>query len=130
MILAGKEKGQGFFRLSIDSRSAFKGAWIDLNEDGVKQANEAINTQGNPQEFVTDANYVIIYGPVSELRCDKGNFTILDVSENPYLTHLKFTHNRLQVLRLNNKELHTLDVSYNELVLRCRCYNVIIIIYL
>jgi hypothetical protein len=110
--------------------------WIDLNNNGKKDAGEAVTHFGNEYstrtEFTLGAQTISIYGKVTELHCYDNRLTALDVSKNPSLTVLDCGDNHLTELDVSNNSrlaelwcednrLTSLDVSNNPKLVELWC---------
>jgi hypothetical protein len=114
-------------RLAVNAHEADRvGVWIDLNNNGEKDAGEAVTEFGEytATEFVLGAQTISIHGKVTRLGCDMNQLTALDVSKNPNLTELWCQYNQLATLDLSkntkltklvcfSNQLTALDVSNN-----------------
>ncbi len=108
--------------------------WIDLNNNGVKDAEEADILFGSRKEYPLAAQTITIHGPVKEFVCLLQKVTALDVSKNSNLTYLVCSENKIQALDVSkNSELtdlicadnkiKTLDVSKNSELTELNCYR-------
>ena len=62
--------------------------WIDLNNDGMRDANEEPTIWGTRAYYTIGSQTITIHGKVATLFCNSGNsnFTALDLSNNPTLS--------------------------------------------
>ncbi|KGN71729.1 leucine-rich repeat domain-containing protein [Porphyromonas sp. COT-108 OH1349] len=108
--------------------------WIDLNDNDVKDAGEAVTVFGRFQEYTLRFSDFTIYGKVTALNCSNQEIIDLDVSDNPALRYLGCYNNKLTDLDVSDntglKELYcqgnrieTLDVSHNTALEGLGCYN-------
>ncbi len=105
--------------LGIDADSADReNIWIDLNGNGKKDNNEAVEIFNKHEEavYTKTAKTIVIYGNVSYLECSKNAITNLDVSKNTTLQQLYCHRNLLTSLDLtNNSNLEYLQCQLNRL---------------
>ena len=114
MILTTTNSVGGTIRLNIDAASDDRAVvWIDLNNNGIKDANEANITFGSFKNYTLGAQTVTIYGNVTVLDCNTNSLTVLDLSKNTALKHLD----------CNTNSLTALDVTNNTALEKLYCYG-------
>jgi len=114
MILTTTNSFGGTIRLNIDAASDDRAVvWIDLNNNGIKDANEANITFGSFKNYTLGAQTVTIYGNVTVLDCNTNSLTVLDLSKNTALKHLD----------CNTNSLTALDVTNNTALEKLYCYG-------
>jgi len=103
--------------LLIDAAEADRAnVWIDLNNNGVKDAGEEVTEFYSDIEYTLGSQTVTIYGKVTRLFCKENQLTSLDVSKNTALEWLDCFDNPLASLDVsNNTELNILTCCYNQL---------------
>ncbi|MEA4840692.1 MAG: T9SS type A sorting domain-containing protein [Bacteroidales bacterium] len=126
----------GQVRLLLDAAPADTAAiWIDLNNDGTRDANEEPDHFAGTRVLYTIGSQTItIHGKVGTLFCNSGgsNITAVDVSNNPNLsslncginsiTSLDVTNNPLiTYLQVYNNQLTSIDVSKNTVLDNIDC---------
>ncbi len=90
--------------------------WIDLNNNGTKDANEEITNFTDTVSYTIGAQTINIYGKVTEFDCEKNDLTVLKVDQNEYLTYLACRENQITQLDVKlNKKLKTLYCLRNPL---------------
>ncbi|WP_152567528.1 leucine-rich repeat domain-containing protein [Porphyromonas canoris] len=108
--------------------------WIDLNDNDVKDAGEAVTTFGSYQEYTRGSEVFTIYGKVTKLDCHNQELFGLDVSDNPALAWLGCYNNKLtdldvsdntalKVLYCDGNRIETLDLSKNTLLEYLNCFD-------
>jgi hypothetical protein len=130
--------------LYIDADDADKaGVWIDLNNNGIKENNEAVTGFNNEEvqiKYLLGAQTITIYGKVTKLECgdaevvDGNQLTALDVSKNTALIWLECNENQLKALDVSknsalaylscdDNQLTALNVSKNSALTELHCGN-------
>ena len=135
MILTTTNSVGGTIRLNIDAASDDRAVvWIDLNNNGIKDANEANITFGSFKNYTLGAQTVTIYGNVTVLDCSNNSLTVLDLSKNTALTYLGCCGNSLTTLDVTKNialqqldcyqnSLTTLDVTKNIALIELLCFE-------
>ena len=89
--------------------------WIDLNNDGIKDAGEAVQFFGTDEIYPRSAE-MTIYGKVTEVTFGSIDIEQLDVTNNRYLTTLSCFWQKLEAVDLSkNTELRILNIGKNPL---------------
>lgn len=90
--------------------------WIDVNNNGIKDAGEAITNLTSTSSVPMASRTIVIHGKVNYLSCLDNKLTSLDVSKNSLLKTLICSVNQLKTLDLsNNIALENLICSGNQL---------------
>lgn len=95
--------------------------WIDLNDNGTKDAGEGVTTFGSDATYTTGSQNIAVYGRVKEIKSSGNELTKFDYSQNPfynYTTSIDLSNNKLEELKLaaNYLELvENLNISGNNL---------------
>lgn len=129
-----KTEGQSI-RLVINALPEDRGGvWIDLNNNGIEDADEAVTSFDNYADYIITAQTITIHGKVTVLNCANNIITSLDVSNNTalkkmwcyenQLTELDVSRNTaLTYLSCNLNQLAALDVSNNIAIDSLYCRN-------
>lgn len=129
-----KEIGQEIILKISAAMTDQSSVWIDLNNNGVRDAQEDIPNFRDRLGYRIGAKTVTVYGKVSLFECHSNSLTSLDVSQNPDLTSLDcesnqiatldVTHNpNLAFLYVNGNKLTSLKVGNNMNLVRLSCNN-------
>lgn len=105
--------------------------WIDLNNNGIKDAGENVSNFDNSADYTIDSQTITIYGKVTELTCSSNLLTELDV-KNRALSLLDCQTNQIEKLDVrwsanlidlncDNNLLEELDVTKNTELLTLSC---------
>ncbi len=87
--------------LKIFSEEADKPyVWIDLNNNGTKDENEAVTYFGYKKYIIEDQT-ITIHGKIKTFYCKSSQLTSLDVSDNIQLVNLTCSGNELTNLNVN-----------------------------
>lgn len=90
--------------------------WIDLNNNGIKDAGEAITNLSSTSSLPVASRTIGVHGKVAYFSCADNKLTSLDVSKNSMLKTLICSVNQLKTLDLsNNFALEGLICSGNQL---------------
>lgn len=132
-ITTSKSVGQTL-SLTINALAEEQGAiWIDLNNDAVKDANENVVFSNTKNSYTIGSQTITIYGNVDRFECDNNSLTVVDVTENNKLTHLRCHKNNLKSLDItqnidmtilycnDNSGLGSIDVSNNTKLVYLSC---------
>ena len=135
MVLTTNKSVGDDLQLEINARPADRaGVWIDLNNNGTKDAGEAVNTFGSTSTWKLASQTVTLYGNVTHLDCSHQEVTVLNTSYNPRLTELYCFHNeitglelqfntKLTTLQCGNNRLTELDLWWHDELTRLGCEN-------
>ncbi len=113
------------------SISGYKGVWIDLNNNGKKEAGEEVELN-SPKSYTLGAQTIRIYGEVTFLNCDNNQLTSINLGSNQTLKGLSCIRNQLtaldvsgcnmlEVLSCFENKLASLNVSGCELLHTLPC---------
>ncbi|NLI71363.1 MAG: T9SS type A sorting domain-containing protein [Bacteroidales bacterium] len=109
---------------TIDINTRYTGtAWIDLNNNGIKEIGEELNNYYNSPTYILGSQTVTIYGKVTKFEANSQQITALDINSS-YLEDLSVSNNQLTgvdvsknaglaALNVSNNQLTSLDVSNN-----------------
>lgn len=95
--------------------------WIDWNNNGIQDSDEASIPKGSISYIIKSQNFKI-YGPVSRFTCSNCGIVDLDVSTNSKLTELYCSYNGLLKLNLansHNSEMTCMQAAYGNEQLTC-----------
>ena len=129
-----QQVGGDDLQLEITAARRQGGVWIDLNNNGTKDAGEAVNTFGSTSTWKLASQTVTLYGNVTHLDCSHQEVTVLNTSYNPRLTELYCFHNeitglelqfntKLTTLQCGNNRLTELDLWWHDELTRLGCEN-------
>jgi len=108
--------------------------WIDLNNNGAKEAGESITNFTGYVEYTIGSKTITIYGKVTKLFCSTNALTNIDVTNNTTLQKLDCPDNLLKSIDLskntelfylhcNNNLITALDFSNNTKLENMWCYS-------
>ncbi len=135
MVLTTNKLVGDDLQLEIDALPADRaGVWIDLNNNGTKDAGEAVNTFGSSSTWKLASRTVTLYGNVTRFDCSHQEVTVLNTGYNPRLTELYCFHNeitgldlqfntKLTTLQCGNNRLAELDLWWHDELTRLGCEN-------
>ncbi len=137
MILLTTTKNVGeIISLSFDAVEADRpDVWIDLNNNGIKDAGEAVTKFGSVAvDYTIISKTISIYGKVGAFDCSHAQLTSLDVSSRAELATLQCSSNQLtsldvrnntalEFLYCNDNQLTSLDVRNNSKLEYLECTN-------
>lgn len=78
------------------------GVWVDLNNNGTKDGNEAVTVFGTDVSYMFASSDISVYGLASGISVRNNELTKFDASKNPYLDELNISVNSLIVAELHN----------------------------
>jgi Leucine-rich repeat (LRR) protein len=74
------------------------GVWIDLNNNGKKEAGEEVKDYSSKKTYTLGAQTIRIYGPVTHLTCENNQLTAINLGGSTTLKGINCTKNQLTVL--------------------------------
>ena len=121
MVIKSGENLPWLFLIETAQKSDEQNVWIDINNNGIKDANEQIKEFGKEFTLSKTSHKVAVYGKITRFECHQTGVYYIDVIENEVLEKLylkEFKSGGIYDIRAirnkNLKELHLLGRAFTE----------------